>query len=216
MADIDVERKATPVWPWILGLLALGLLGWLLYTMVGRDDDPAAVVTADTARDTLAGGVAAPPVAGGPAAGGDVLQRYQQECTGAQGDMAAGHDFVARCLRQLADAADTVLSRPGGQAEARGELEEVRRRAQELEQSPAGAAGHATLVSGAFTSVAALLERMGRGGAGNAASGGDRLRAQATAVRPDVPLLEQRAEVHAFFRSAGETLQALLMDPARP
>jgi hypothetical protein len=214
MADIDVERKGAPIWPWILGLLALALLAWLLFSMLDDDDelDTAAVVT-DTIADTM-GVMPAAPVAGGPAAGGEVLDSFQQQCTGAQGEMAADHAFVARCLRQLADVADTVLTRPqAAGVEARGELEEVRRRAAELEESPADAGDHATVVSGAFTSAAALIERMQQG-MGGAAADGERLRAEATAVQPGTPLLEQREAVHTFFRSAAQALQPMLMAPA--
>lgn len=50
MADINVERKrkGSPL-PWILGLLLLALLGFLLYSLLGRDRDPAPAPPTDTA-----------------------------------------------------------------------------------------------------------------------------------------------------------------------
>ena len=213
MADINVERKDTPVWPWIVGLLVLALLAWLLYSMLGRDDDPAR--TAVLPADTVAEGMAAPPVAGGPAGAGDVLQQYQQTCTGAQGEMGVDHAFVARCLRHLADVADTALARPGAEGvNARGELEEVRRRADALEQSPPEATDHSALASGAFTSAAALIERMQREGYPAASGEAAEVRSAATSLQPDRPLLEQRDAVHGFFQRAGTALNAMMMAPA--
>ncbi len=216
MADIDVERKeGTPIWPWIVGLLVLALLAWLLFSLLDRDEDPTAVGVMPV--DTLAEGMPAAPVAGGPPAAGDVLQQYQQQCTGAEGEMGLDHQFVANCLRQLADAADTALSRPSGAGvEARGELEEVRRRAQELEQSPPDATNHAALASGAFTSAAALIERMQSPAYPDLASQASEVRSAATGLQAQGDLLQQRDQVHAFFQEAGEALQAMLMAPAQP
>jgi hypothetical protein len=39
MADINIDRKRTSVWPWILGLIVLALLIWALYELFDRDDD---------------------------------------------------------------------------------------------------------------------------------------------------------------------------------
>lgn len=57
MADIEIERKrGGSVWPWILGLLLLLLLGWLLWEWLDDDrevvEEPAVVtepVVADPA-----------------------------------------------------------------------------------------------------------------------------------------------------------------------
>jgi hypothetical protein len=35
MADIDIVRKRTSVWPWIIGLVVLALLAWILLGMFG-------------------------------------------------------------------------------------------------------------------------------------------------------------------------------------
>ena len=39
MADINIDRKRTSVWPWILGLIVLALLIWALYELFDRKDD---------------------------------------------------------------------------------------------------------------------------------------------------------------------------------
>ncbi len=31
MAEINIERKKKPVWPWILLLIVLALIGWAIY-----------------------------------------------------------------------------------------------------------------------------------------------------------------------------------------
>lgn len=64
MAEINVERKeGGSIWPWIIGLLALLLVGWLLFSMFDRDDDVAEVpvVTEPMATMPVVDPAAAPP-----------------------------------------------------------------------------------------------------------------------------------------------------------
>ena len=58
MADINVERKGTSIWPWIIGLLVAALLIWALMGLFGDDD--ADVDTVDPAVETNTGQAATP------------------------------------------------------------------------------------------------------------------------------------------------------------
>lgn len=69
MAEIDIERKQTTAWPWILlGLLVLALLAWWLLGHRDTDDRTAAVTPAAQVTDTT-GYVTAPGAATGVATG---------------------------------------------------------------------------------------------------------------------------------------------------
>lgn len=62
MAEINVKRKGPSIWPWVVGLIVLGLLIWVLTEFFGDDaDEP--VAPAETV------GMAAPraPLPAGPA-----------------------------------------------------------------------------------------------------------------------------------------------------
>lgn len=37
MAEINIEKKKKPVWPWILLVIILLLLGWAVYELVLKD-----------------------------------------------------------------------------------------------------------------------------------------------------------------------------------
>lgn len=68
MAEIDIERKQTTAWPWILlGLVVLALLAWWLLGHRSTDARAAAVTPAaqvmDTTYNAAAAGVAAMPAA---------------------------------------------------------------------------------------------------------------------------------------------------------
>ena len=44
MAEINIERKKRPVWPWLLLILILVLLGWAIYELVTEDNVETEVV----------------------------------------------------------------------------------------------------------------------------------------------------------------------------
>ncbi len=64
MADINVERKSTNIWPWILGLLVLALLIWVLVEAFDTDEPEVAAVPVTEVQPTV------PPVAPEPIAQG--------------------------------------------------------------------------------------------------------------------------------------------------
>jgi len=39
MAEINIERKKTPVWRWLLILLLLALIGWAIYEFVLKKNE---------------------------------------------------------------------------------------------------------------------------------------------------------------------------------
>lgn len=48
MAEIRVERKRTNIWPWIIGLIVLGLLIWALTGLMDNDRDETTTVSQAT------------------------------------------------------------------------------------------------------------------------------------------------------------------------
>lgn len=42
MADINVERKRSSVWPWVVGLIAVALLIWVLADLFGGREEAGA------------------------------------------------------------------------------------------------------------------------------------------------------------------------------
>lgn len=39
MAEINIEKKKKPVWPWILLIILLALIGWAIYEFATQDGD---------------------------------------------------------------------------------------------------------------------------------------------------------------------------------
>lgn len=72
MADINVEHKDRSIWPWILGLLLLGLLIWGLIELLDDDDDDVAELPVATETAVAPVGTAE-PIAQGPLCVAQVL-----------------------------------------------------------------------------------------------------------------------------------------------
>ena len=79
MADIDIQKKGPSIWPWIIGLALLLLLGWLVAEWLGDDDE---VEVAGEQVGVVTEPVAVPPAAvvapgtepaGAPGAGAEPL-----------------------------------------------------------------------------------------------------------------------------------------------
>jgi hypothetical protein len=215
MADIDIERKGGgSIWPWLLGLLALLLVGWLLWEMFDDDDEvtdpaaavvePAAPVPAPVTTDTMAGTAATAAV---PAA----VQQYLTTC--APQDTAAmglDHQYTSDCIRQLVASVEAVLQNPNMQGvDVQAQLQDARQAADRLVQTPETSTDHAGMARNAFTSAATLIGAIQdqRFPAMDAQASG--LEQAAQSVQPAQPLLEQRGAVQSFFRQAGDVLQGM-------
>lgn len=61
MADIDIERKGPGIWPWIIGLLLLGLLAWGIMEWIDVDEPEAIVPAAVESAPLVPVAADAPP-----------------------------------------------------------------------------------------------------------------------------------------------------------
>ncbi|HEX2189320.1 MAG TPA: hypothetical protein VHG51_10505 [Longimicrobiaceae bacterium] len=219
MADIDIERKGGSIWPWILGLLALLLLGWLLWEWLDDDTqaatDPAAVVTdpamspaAPPATDTTGGAIAAAT----PAA----VQQYTSTC--APQDAAAmslDHRYTSDCIQRLVASAEAVLQDPNmAGVDVQAQVQDARQAAERLVQTPETSSEHAGMTRTAFASLATLLGAIQDQRFPALDSQASQLEQAAQSVQPSQPMLSQRQAVQSFFRRAGDLLRGMAGAPA--
>lgn len=220
MAEINLEHKKRAIWPWILGLIVLLLLVWLVVEMTDRDE-PEVIggVVSDTAvavTDTsLTGGA---PVAGAVPA---PLQQYLSTCRQAEGSqpsaMGAEHEFTTTCLSLLADSMSAVAAQRPMDSQINDQLSTLRQQIASIRESDASSLDHSNRTREAAIAGANALGAMHRAYAGTNAQvetavGSARNAAQQ--IQPTEQLLNQNAQVTAFFREAGNALQAMTSTPA--
>lgn len=212
MADIDVERKGRSIWPWILGVLLLALLIWAFLELFG--DDEAEVAEQDAIVAPVAQpATPAPPDAGAP----PEVTMYLAQCTNQQGtaagEMGLGHQFTTDCLRQLRAGLSALIGTQQVQdANVSAQLAQYDSTVQQLEQSDTTASTHAGLTRDAAGTAAEVMQSMQQAWYSAEEEAGDAVSEVQDAV-DDIdasePMLEQREDVHEFFREAGEALQTL-------
>lgn len=210
MADIDVERKTGPgIWPWILGLVLLGLVLWLIASMMGRDDRPTAVVT-DTAAVSPQPDPATPAAAALPPAA-DAFMRdcHVEEGTGTEGPE---HEFTVNCLEQLASSLDGLAAQRPEAPNVDEHTRTIRDRAQQIRASPETSQQHANWTREAALAGASALEAMQRTWhVGDARIEGAvaQTRQAAEEISPTTQHLEQLSELRTYLRRAGDAINLI-------
>lgn len=199
MTEIRVERRP-PIWPWIVGVLALAAVAWLLIgafadrppdepTLAGRPVEG----TAEDANQPAATTGRAP----------SAIQEYAAFAGADAPDRVSpgqNHEYTAEGIRRLTAALEAHVN-TNGDGESRERFERFRQRADRLQQDPQSAE-HAATVRDVFTSALEVLESTNV-----PQDDTSRLRETATAISPDRPLLDQIDRVRQFFRQSSETLE---------
>lgn len=212
MAQIRIEEKTTgggSIWPWIIGLLLLGLIIWgvaeafeeadeEVYTEeVIEDDEVVAPVAtdvddyedADYARDREA---------------------YLLSTEDLEGEMGLGHEFSHRVLTELAQATTSLAQDKGlNEGAMRDKSDRVMALANDITEDPM-AGDHADKIKMAAMLITEMLEEIDKE-AYNGASAADlsTLREEAQAIDGTTLTLEQKADVRSFFRQARMVIERM-------
>jgi hypothetical protein len=196
MAEIKLERKGTPIWPWILGLLLLAALLWFF---LGRDTDGAANTAGDSATAALdSAGSAANTipvgVEGSPSTEETFVQWVDRGDT--SGETEANHAYTANGIRRLAV---MLQAQSGANASTDGPWMTMSMLADSLQTTGAGDDRHADMARRAF--------QLAVGAMGNG-EGVAQARSAADAINTSAPLGAQTQQVRAFFERARDVLRA--------
>lgn len=220
MAEINLEHKKRPIWPWILGLLVLLLLVWLVVGMmrpdtpdaaVGTVYDDTAVTTGDTAMAGSAAGAAVVP---------PQLQQYLSTCSAAAGSepsaIGTEHEYTTTCLSLLADSMSAVAAQRPMEPQLTQQLTAVRQRVDSVRQSDASSLEHSNQARDAAMASAEALGAMQRAYAGTnpqVETSVGTARDAAQQIQGSQALLDQKEALTRFFREAGNALQAMTSAP---
>ena len=213
MADIDIERKGPGIWPWIIGLVVLGLVAWLLFSLFGNDA---------TIEEPVVAAVDPAPMAPVPSmAGADsasvppAVQQYLASCAAREPSaMALDHQYTSNCIQALVNGVDAVLQRPDmAGIDARGQMQEARQSAQRLAQSAETASDHAGMTRGAFEAIAAVMNTIQDARHPGFEAQVAELEETANSIQTGTDLLNQREAVQRYFAQAGDVLTAMAGGP---
>lgn len=196
MAEIKLEKKGTPIWPWILGLL---LLAALLWYFLGRNDDGVTTVGDSTAvvSPMDSGAVVAGGVDGAP--GGEIDFFAFVDRNDMSRETEANHEYTADGIRRLAAMLQRNAGTAGGAATS-GPWMTMSMLADSLQMTDPNSDRHADMAKRAFQLA---VGAMGTG------TGTAEARTAADAIDTNRMLLEQSAQVRTFFERARDALRAM-------
>lgn len=214
MAELHVQRKDPTIWPWVLlGLAILALILWLVF---GRSDEQAERLAgqADSTFQSAPGmssqqGTAAGQLDDITPAVARFIQFAEQ---GSRADASLSHAYTANGLRQLTAALREIIETDEvSGVEVKPRLDEIQQRANDLERDPS-ATSHALKTREAFLMAAGLMSQTQQEGDAETSAQVQHVMTAAEAVRANVLLLEQTAEIQRFFDQSAIAVRAMAGD----
>ncbi len=198
MAELDVEKKKNPIWPWIIiGLIILGLI---IYFLVLQDtngdsdtDDPAE--TEQVSREPLQNTTVAAFVS------------FIQEDTA---QMGIDHEFTNEALLRLTNATKAMADEVNVDVER--DLTVVRDNAKEITQEPFETT-HANKIRNSTDKLSDALRTIQQAEFPDLGNKANNLRNASESIDPEVLTLKQREKVKAYFDQAADLLGSMNNNP---
>ncbi len=217
MAEIRIEEKKTTgsIWPWIIGLLLLGLIIWGVSEAFDESDE---VVTEEVMENDE--GVA--PVAQGVDENNNyndyevntdyasAKEAYLATTANMEGEMGLDHEFTHKALTELADAASALAVSAGvdESADTGEKAQRVKQLAEEITRDPM-ASDHADKIKMASMLIVEMLEDVSQAKNNEAGDAISKLRQEAQAMTAETLTLNQKENVRSFFGQARTVLNEM-------
>lgn len=207
MADIDIQEKRRPVWPWIVGLLGLVLVFWVATDELVDDGDGPSTIAPATEEQAIE--PVEPAMTHEPAE----VTRLADECTvlvDPGDDAALDGSYIEECIGHLTSAIDAVIDHNAlNRAELSVELGSYRNSAEQFAENT-DSPERSGRIEEVFDGAAALIARI----EDTSNETGDLVerrsaivQAAADAFSADRAVADQRAEIDRFFREAAAALR---------
>lgn len=205
MAEIDIQKKrSSPIWPWILGLLAL--IAILAYIFWDRDGDTrtAAVPATDTAATTTAttAGTLSEPVNTYVSWVADMDNK----------EMGLDHEFTHNGLTNLANALAAVADQAEGvnRAQFDGKLNVMKTRADQITRDWKSGQ-HANMIKDAFRASADVMGDLQQTSFPGLQQDVATVSQQINDMDTSTLTLDQRKQVKDVFRAAADVVRNMDM-----
>lgn len=203
MAEIEIQRKKPPIWPWILGALVIVGLLWFLVARTNRDG---AEPTAATIPATTELAMADSP--------GAILSEVEAFVTfveenRATAEMGLDHNYTSTGIRNLAEAIQAIAQRTdNNNQQIEQQYQELLRMANQIQKDPMSTQ-HADVIREAFITSANLMEQVQSSLFPQLQNEVSQVRQAAQSVQPEELTLDQKQEIQSFFDRASDVLQAM-------
>jgi hypothetical protein len=206
MAEIPIERKKkNTIWPWILGIVVVGLLIWMLADNNVVVEDGTALNEREQGymygtdrqtqdfRDQRGDGSA------------EEFVQYVEE---RNGEISQSHEYTREGLLFLADALDDLYMRIGPAAERSVDTDEIRNQAQQLGEDVTSEQ-HANVIRNAFMTAANALQNLQSSYFPNLDQQTNNVVEAAREIEGQELATEQGERIDEFFEQAANTVEEM-------
>lgn len=202
MAEIDIEKKKSPVWPWLLlGILIIAAL----VVFIDNDDDATEQDQMVTQTEEVEG----------------TYTETEEPQTGSEGNVQAyityvekngkevglKHKYSSDALTRLANALETVTSKHEN-VEASNALTELKKSADELTKNR-DSEKHADIMARAFNNAADVMQELQKKQFPALEAEITDVKDAAQAMDPRALATEQNEKIHRFFSESADALKAM-------
>lgn len=206
MAEIDIEKKKAPVWPWIIvALLAIAAIIW----WADDDNDMNATETEEVAvnENDLDNNMNADNENNDQVQAEEV-ESYVAFVNNSNKNIDVSHEYTHDALTKLADALEEVVDENNADLENGNSLKELRQQADQLTEN-VSSEKHANILSRAFTSAADIMENLQEKHYPDNKENVEEVKDAAQSIDPQVIVTDQKEVVHKFFDKAADALQEM-------
>ncbi len=205
MAEIKIEKKA-PIWPWILGLLLLMLIGAGIYFAL-QDDEPEVVTEEIPANEILPMEEEVVETNTLPAEVNAFIMFAEEEATYTEKEMDIHHEYTGTALRKMGDALEALANKKGmaDQMNVQALHTDLDAAADDIQKNWKED-DHADHIKKAFLKVSTALNQLADG------STDVNLKQEAKDIDPNTLTLEQKADVKDFIAKTAMVMKKIAME----
>lgn len=226
MADIDIQKKSKPVWPWILGVLLLIAVAWVTIDAL-NDGGPETGETAILDRPV----VTEQPVVVVPEPEEGLIeeptseviaQAEEAELQGpakdfvtfvdtskASADMGLHHEYTSTGIQQLSSALSYIVETKFADDVELGKRKDLmEKKANQIQKDPMSLK-HANMIQDAFVAASNVMDRLQQTGYPDLEEKVKDAKKAAKEINVSKPTLEQKDNVKNFFEESSEVVEAM-------
>ncbi len=195
MAEIKIEKKS-PVWPWIL--VALAVIGIVIYLVAFNDDDDSSEGIMDTTelQDTTRQ----------DAPNNATVNSYVSFVEEHRDQMGQDHEFTSEALTKLVNATEAMAAEIN--YDIRNDIDSVRMQADKVTQEPT-ATSHANSIREAADVLAGALQQIQKNAFPDLSNEADQVKNAASDIDGNELTLDQKDEVNNFFSESADLLEKM-------
>ncbi len=200
MAEIKIEKKSAPIWPWVL--VALAVVALLIYLFSSGDennerDEMTEVTTSDSSYASSTHEVSENNTA---------VLAFVSFIRDDPDQMGLDHEFTNEALLRLTNATNAMAEKVGYNAQQ--DMTQVRTHTQKITSDPFETT-HANSIREAAGILAQSLKNIQQKAFSGLASDADGVKSAAAGIKGNVLTLDQKGEIKSFFRKSADLLEKM-------